>query len=106
VLWAEAGIVTASALSGFQDTSRNCLKEWDEMAGGELRHFAECRWGGVFWHWVSDTRCQFGGDNLGAVVEEQNGGCPRTHDWMVSGRQQGAAIPNRICNALDWGWRC
>ena len=28
---------------------------------------------GLFWHWVSGTRCQFGGDKLGVTVEEQNG---------------------------------
>ena len=27
----------------------------------------------LFWHWVSGTRCQFGGDNLGLAVEEQDG---------------------------------
>ena len=30
----------------------------------------------LFWHWVSDTRCQFGGDNLGVAVEEQDGQRP------------------------------
>ena len=30
-------------------------------------------WDELFWRWVSGTRCQFGGDNLGVVVEEQNG---------------------------------
>ena len=45
----------------------------------------------LFWHWVSDTRCQFGGDNLGVAVEEQNG--QRTGDapeppigWQAGGR--------------------
>ena len=55
------------------------------------RHFAECLEGaeeclaaaptfrgmsagsGLFCHWVSDTRCQFGGDDLGVAVEGQNG---------------------------------
>ena len=45
----------------------------------------------LFWHWVSDMRCQFGGDNLGVAVEEQDGqrpgDAPRTPDWMASGRQ-------------------
>ena len=40
---------------------------------------------------LGGTRCQFGGDNLGVAVEEQNGQrtgeCPRTPDWMASGRQ-------------------
>ena len=38
----------------------------------------------LFWHWVSDMRCQFGGDNLGVAVEEQNGqrpGKPSHHRW-------------------------
>ena len=40
---------------------------------------------------MSDTSRQFGGDNLGVAVEEQNGqrpgGRPRTPDGMTSGRQ-------------------
>ena len=40
---------------------------------------------GLFWHWVSDMRCQFGGDKLGMAVEGQDG--QRPADWMASGRQ-------------------
>ena len=28
---------------------------------------------GLFWRWVADTRCQFGGGDLGVAVEEQDG---------------------------------
>ena len=40
-----------------------------------------------------DTRCQFGGDNLGVAVEEQNDndrGMPPHPRRIASGRQQGA----------------
>ena len=45
----------------------------------------------LFWHWVSDTRCQFGGDNLGVAVEEQNGQRPGDASeppigWQAGGR--------------------
>ena len=33
-------------------------------------------WDELFWRWVSDMRCQFGGDNLGVAVEEQDGQRP------------------------------
>ena len=48
----------------------------------------------MLWNRVSDTRCQFGGDNLGVAVEEQNGQRPgdapeppmgRQADWQVNG---------------------
>ena len=39
----------------------------------------------LFWHWVSDARCQFVGDHLGVAVEEQNGQrpgeAPRWDEW-------------------------
>ena len=73
------------------------------------RHFAECLEGaeeclaaaptfrgmlagtGLFWHRVSDTRCQFGGDNLGVAVEGQNGQRPGDAPeppmgWQADGR--------------------
>ena len=39
------------------------------------RGWRSSRWG-TGWHGVSDTRCQFGGDDLGVAVEEQNGQRP------------------------------
>ena len=43
----------------------------------------------LFWRAVSDTSRQFGGDDLGVAVEEQNGqrtgDYPRIPDWMASG---------------------
>ena len=45
----------------------------------------------LFWHWVLDMRCQFGGDNLGVAVEGRNGqrpgDAPRTPiGWQAGGR--------------------
>ena len=52
----------------------------------------------LFWHWVSDTRCQFGGDDIGVAVEGQNG--ERTGDAPEPPMGQQADDNN------EWWWAC
>ena len=64
-MWFDGGAgdskrATARGAAGFEPTFCGMSAGGDEL----------------FWHWVSDTRCQFGGDNLGVAVEEQNGQRP------------------------------
>ena len=128
-LRAEAGIVTASAGSGLWNRLRN--DDISRYAVGRERGAAvddtsrNVGWDELFWHWVSDTRCQFGGDNLGLAVEEQNGEmtttgeCPRTPDWAASGRQVkcaagGVGDGDRTRRGVGWSamrkwdarWKC
>ena len=70
-------MVTASAGSGFQDTSRNVLKVRKGFLAAATT-FCRMSAGGdeLVWRAVSDTARQAGGDNLGVAVEEQNGQRP------------------------------
>ena len=61
--------------------------------GGFVTTFCGMSAGGdeLFWHWVSDTARQVGGDNLGVAVEEQNGQRPGDASeppigWQAGGR--------------------
>ena len=69
-------MVTASAGCGLVVPSESETRVYKKWSGGVRRATTLCimSTGGdeMFWHWVSGTRCQFGGDNLGVAVEEQN----------------------------------
>ena len=68
--------MTASAGCGLVVPSESETRVYKKWSGGVRRATTLCimSTGGdeMFWHWVSGTRCQFGGDNLGVAVEEQN----------------------------------
>ena len=87
--------MTASAGGGLVVPSESETRVYKKWSDGVRRATTFCRMsaGGdeLFWHWVSDTRCQFGGDDLGVAVEEQNGQRPGDAPappmgWQASGR--------------------
>ena len=96
MLRAEAGRATASAGSGLWNRLRNDdISRYVVGRDGARWDTTFCRMSAgrdeLFWHWVSDTRCQFGGDNLGVAVEEQNGQRPGDAleppiGWQAGGR--------------------
>ena len=104
-------MVTASAGCGLVVPSELETRVYKKWSGGMRRATTLCIMsaGGdeLFWHWVSypprrsraceasgysgDTRCQFGGDDLGVAVEEQNGQRPEDAPappigWQAGGR--------------------
>ena len=70
-------MVTVSAGSGVWNRLRN--DDISRYVVGRGRGAAvddiprNVAWDELFWHWVSDTRCQFGGGDFGMAVEEQDG---------------------------------
>ena len=89
------GRMTAAAGSGLW----NCLRNGDisRYVVGRGRGAAvddiprNVAWDELVWRWVSDTRCQFGGEDLGVAVERQNGQRPGDAleppiGWQAGGR--------------------
>ena len=98
-------MVTASAGRGlvvpeFSESETRVYKKW---SGGVRRATTLCimSTGGdeMFWRWVSGARCQFGGDNLGVAVEEQNG--QRTG---ANPRLDGKRAAGEMCRGQMRGW--